>query len=970
MCPGDIKMTKMNKLAERLAFGMLGTAAMVLLTSTASADEKKPDFPEWSKVSEGYTKVTSTAEGNSLYGIWSRKKDAQILAELPVGFASQKHFIAMTTPTGEMFSGLQAGDLYVYWKRFDKRMALIAPNLDVRTTGDLASEEAISRHFVDHVVLDVPIVCMGPSGQPVIDLDAMLLGKASTFYGYAGRGLNKSLATIKELKAFPNNIEVAFEVPAGGAMKVFHYSISKITKTPGYEPRKADDRVGYFTTVYRDLGKYRDDEITTRYINRWFFEKAAPNMKLSPPKQPLVYYIEHTVPVNYRRWIKAGVEYWNEAFEKVGLSDAIVVQYQDAATGANMDKDPEDVRYNFIRWLTNDIGTAIGPSRAHPLTGQILDADVVLTDGWIRHFWYQYNEYLPEMAMESFSPETMEWLERHPNWDPRVRMAAPVDQQSVIERIQRQRQARGNNPESIAMLANPYLWRESEMQELVRRVGSNFALCMASTGKSSDMAVMGLTMQVMRMLEDGVSDGDDGDADDGDEQDDDKDDEDEADLIDGVPEWFVGPMLADLVAHEVGHTLGLRHNFRASSLYTMAEINSEAIKGKSAFTASVMDYTPVNINMEDGEVQGDYTMIKVGPYDEWAIQYGYSFDDPNEIFEEVSDPAHTYATDFDTSGTDPFARRYDFAADPINFAKSRMRLAKQERALILDKFVKDGETWGKARRGYEITLGMQTGSISIMANWIGGAYVNKDHKGDPGDRVPLTPVSVEDQREAIQFCIDNSFFEKSFDLTPELLRYMTVQKYGDGAQWWLAYQDSTWPMHDRIAGIQASVLTMLLNPTTLRRVYDNELLVDSSEDAVTLPEILNTVMENAWSELAEKDSALASTTRQPKISSLRRDLQREHLQRLIDLSMDSGNGAAARTIRSLATMQLAKLGKVIAKATDKDDDSFDAYTMAHLSECGLRIEKALDAGFIYNADSMGGGGITLILGRTEDQQDE
>ncbi|MFT5285146.1 MAG: hypothetical protein ACI8TQ_001308 [Planctomycetota bacterium] len=958
-----MKMTKMNKPTGRLAFGVLGAAAMVLLTSTVCADdEKKPDFPDWDKVSEGYSKVTSTADGKSLYGIWSRKKDGQVLAELPAGYASQKHFIAMTTPTGEMFSGLQAGDVYVFWKRFDKRMALIAPNLDVRTTGDLASEEAISRHFVDKVVLDVPIVCMGPGGQPVIDLDGMLLGNASTFYGGAAAGLNTKLATISKLKAFPDNVEVAFEVPSrSGAIKVFHYSISKITKTPGYKPRKADDRIGYFTTVYRDLGKFRDDEITTRYINRWHFEKAAPSMKLSPPKKALTYYVEHTVPVNYRRWIKAGVEYWNEAFEKVGLSDAIVVQYQDANTGANMDKDPEDVRYNFIRWLTNDIGTAIGPSRAHPLTGQILDADVVLTDGWIRHFWYQYNEYLPEMAMESFSPETMEWLERHPNWDPRVRMAAPVDQRSVIEKIQRHRHARQNDADGMAMLANPYLWRESEMQELVRRVGSNFALCMASTGKSSDMAVMGLTMQIMRMIEDEAVEGEEG-------EEGEEDEEDPADLIDGVPEWFVGPMLADLVAHEVGHTLGLRHNFRASSLYTMEEINSESVKGKESFTASVMDYTPVNINVEDGEVQGDYTMIKVGPYDEWAIEYGYGFGDPTEVFTEVNDPAHTYATDFDTSGTDPFARRYDFAADPINFAKSRMRLAEKQRALILDEFVKEGESWGKARRGYEITLGMQTGSISIMANWIGGAYVNKDHKGDPGDRAPIEPVSVEDQREALKFCIENSFFEKSYGLTPELLRYMTVQKYGDGAQWWLAYQDSTWPMHDRISGIQASVLTMILNPTTLRRVYDNELLVDPSEDAVTLPEILNSVMENVWTELADKDSALASTTRQPKISSLRRDLQREHLQRLIDLSMDSGNGAAAKTVRSLATMQLTKLAKVITKAAEKGD-SFDAYTLAHLAESGLRIEKALDAGFIYNTDAIGGGGF-LMFGRTEDQQND
>jgi hypothetical protein len=80
-----------------------------------------------------------------------------------------------------------------------------------------------------------------------------------------------------------------------------------------------------------------------------------------------------------------------------------------------MDKDPEDVRYNFIRWLNNDISTAIGPSRVNPMTGEILDADVVLTDGWIRVFTYRWNDILGEQAMEGFGPETMAWLAKNPS---------------------------------------------------------------------------------------------------------------------------------------------------------------------------------------------------------------------------------------------------------------------------------------------------------------------------------------------------------------------------------------------------------------------------------------------------------------------------------------------------------------------------------------------------------------------------
>ena len=85
-----------------------------------------------------------------------------------------------------------------------------------------------------------------------------------------------------------------------------------------------------------------------------------------------------------------------------------------------IDKDPEDVRYNFVRWLNNDVGTAIGPSRVNPTTGQILDADIILTDGWIRHFRYEFDNLLPKMMMEGFSAETMSWLASNPQWDPRL----------------------------------------------------------------------------------------------------------------------------------------------------------------------------------------------------------------------------------------------------------------------------------------------------------------------------------------------------------------------------------------------------------------------------------------------------------------------------------------------------------------------------------------------------------------------
>jgi hypothetical protein len=941
-----------------LAFSMLVTPALAQdRPEPAQGRDARPDFPAWKEVSEGFTQARTDADGG-LYSLWIRERDGQVLAELPRGWQNQRHLIAMTVPRGQLFAGLQMGDRYVYWKRFDKRIALMEPNLDVRSTGDPESRTGIQHHFTDRVLIDVPIRCMGPNGQPVIDLTNLLVGNASTFYGRLAERANTRLATIKSAKAFPQNIEVSFEMPVGdGRLHTFHYSISLIPERTGYKPRQADERIGYFTVSYRDFGKFKHDEVWVRYIKRWHIEKRDPKLRMSPPKEPIVFYVEHTAPPRYRRWIKEGVQYWNKAFEKIGIVDAIEVYYQDKETGAHMDKDPEDVRYNFIRWLSNDIGTAIGPSRAHPVTGQILDADIVLTDGWIRHFWHQANEFMPQIAMEGMSSETIAWLEQNPEWDPRVRLAPPEQREQILFERQRRGIMRFGGQ---ALPADPALAAHPELMELSELLGTGAALCMASSAKAMDMALMGLSLEVLGMLDEMLDPPADEPAA-AEEKEEEKESEakapprrpstpkQEADLLDGIPEWFVGPMLADLVAHEVGHTLGLRHNFRASAVYTLAEINSEEWKGKRPIAASVMDYTPVNINMDPNAVQGDYHVNMTGPYDMWAIEYGYTFDDPKKVLKRVSEPELTYATDEDAGGPDPLARRYDFTAEPRDYAESRMQLVNFLRERLIDGFVKDGDSWSKARRGYHITLNTQTDALNIMANWLGGSFVNRDRKGDPGDRAPITPVPAEQQRAALNFIIDNCFYDHVYGLNSDLLQRMTVDKWSDGGSG-SPYAEPTWAVHDRIMGLHASALTWLLNPTTLRRIYDNEFVKGPEVDALTLPELFETLAAAVWSELDE-NSDRQYTAREPMISSLRRNLQREHMERMVDLSLGSGSGASRRPVANLATMQLREIAGKIGEVLDRKDNRADAYTRAHLAECKMRIEKALDAQYIYNSSA-------------------
>ncbi|MEQ1827863.1 MAG: zinc-dependent metalloprotease [Pirellula sp.] len=970
---------KFDQRSVTLTLGLMAALSFSVIPCTVgrsqqetSATPTPPDYPPFEKVIEGYTKVESKLpdKGVPLCNVWTREKDGQMLLELPRDFASKKYFIAMTVSSGDQFAGLQAGDNYVYWRQYNKRLALIEPNVRIRSNGEPESKSSVKRLFTDKVLLDIPILTMVPRGGPLVDADALFLGNASKFFGPSVRIQDPQLIKIIKAKAFAKNVELAFEiVGAGGKLQTLHYSYSEVPEeSSGYKPRKADQRVGYFVTNFTDLGSYADDKKNVRYITRWRLEKRDPSLKLSPPVTPIRFYIEHTTPVRYRRFVKQGLEYWNKAFEAIGFSDAVQVYYQDAKTGDFMDLDPEDVQYNFVRWLNNDVGTAIGPSRVHPITGEILDADIVLTDGWIRHFNFQFHDMMPDLAMEGMSPETVAWLGSHPNWDPRLRLAPNANREYLKGFFANQ----SKMPFAGHALTrvDSTLIGDQPFDGLVGKNSQVNGYCNAAVGKQMDMGMARLALTMFD--EDGNLElFNEANADEPKKDDPKKDDpkadakkpdekkpepkKSKEDLLDGMPESFIGPLLAELVAHEAGHTLGLRHNFKASSVYTLKEINSPELKGKKPLASSVMDYLPINMpfEVEGSTSRGDWTMTGIGPYDFWAIEYGYSTDESKlpDVLKRVGEPDLQYGTDEDTSGPDPFARRYDYTKEPLDYAENQMRLVKLYRSRLLDKFVKDGDSWGKARRGYELTLGEQMKSVSMMANWIGGAFVNRDKKGDPGNRQSLIPVAAERQRKALDFVFKNAFRDEAFGITPQLLERLTNDKWADEGM--RSMGESTFPIHDRVLGYQASTLTMLMNPTTLRRVFDNEQLVPQDQDALTLPELMDKVFNEVWSELSAKAEGEVSA-RKPRVSSWRRNLQREHLERLIDLAMPTDSNAVTKPVTALALMQLRDLKRKI-DATLEGRNALDPYSLAHLGEAQQRITKAIDAIYVYNMPESFGG---------------
>ncbi|MEM6364176.1 MAG: hypothetical protein AAF745_07110, partial [Planctomycetota bacterium] len=135
----------------------------------------------------------------------------------------------------------------------------------------------------------------------------------------------------------------------------------------------------------------------------------------------------------------------------------------------------------------------------------------------------------------------------------------------------------------------------------------------------------------------------------------------------------------------------------------------------------------------------------------------------------------------------------------------------------------------------------------------------------------------------------------------------------------------------------------------------------SDEDALTLPEMLKTLTDAVWSEL-DQPCPDDRNDRKPMISSLRRNLQREHLQRLIDLILEETQATAAYyPISTLARMELRKLGHAMTACLNKCRDKMDAYSRAHVIESNERIERALQASYTYGSGNGGGGMMMMIM---------
>lgn len=170
--------------------------------------------------------------------------------------------------------------------------------------------------------------------------------------------------------------------------------------------------------------------------------------------------------------------------------------------------------------------------------------------------------------------------------------------------------------------------------------------------------------------------------------------------------------MTELLMHVVGHTLGLNHNMKASQLYSPAQLADKSFIEGKALTGSVMDYLAINIS-PDKEKQGNYFTTTVGPYDVWAIEFGYSpVKDQSEldaILAKSTQPELTFGNDADDmrapgKAIDPRVMIGDLSNDQIGYSIHMMETSRKLMKEIKEKYTKDGQSYQELVQAYGVLM--------------------------------------------------------------------------------------------------------------------------------------------------------------------------------------------------------------------------------------------------------------------------
>ncbi len=265
--------------------------------------------------------------------------------------------------------------------------------------------------------------------------------------------------------------------------------------------------------------------------------------------------------------------------------------------------------------------------------------------------------------------------------------------------------------------------------------------------------------------------------------------------------------------------------------------------------------------------------------------------------------------------------------------------------------MKDGESWARTRRAFGLLL-QQWGDGAVLASqYVGGHSVSRDHKADKGAHDPIVPVPGAKQRECLKFITDHILSDKSFQFSPALLRRLGTERWSHWGNddWFGASGAVDISVLERVLGIQKIVLGHCLSASTLARLENQQLQVESGADPLRMEEVFRSLTDGIWSDLDHLPAGADAKSPKFALSTIRRNLQREYLRRLGTMVLGNspssyadmfgyvvftsgGRGTVPADARALARLHLKEIASRISKVVEASGLSIDDTSRAHLEE--------------------------------------
>ncbi|MFP4228975.1 MAG: zinc-dependent metalloprotease [Salinivenus sp.] len=395
--------------------------------------------------------------------------------------------------------------------------------------------------------------------------------------------------------------------------------------------------------------------------------------------------------------------------------------------------------------------------------------------------------------------------------------------------------------------------------------------------------------------------------------------------LDGEMTQLMEEALHFLVLHEVGHTLGLQHNMKSSQLHGADEVHDASVTREEGLTGSVMDYPAVNVAPPDTE-QGQYYTTRPGPYDEWALEYGYTPDASEEALDAIlsrsTDPDLAFGNDADDmrapgKAIDPEVMVGDMSNEALTYAEDRMALVENLMDGLLEKYEDPGQSYEELRNAFLSVTGQHAQMAAVASRYVGGVYVDRALIGQEDATEPYRPVSLETQQRALDLLDEHLFAPDAFNIVPEeLFRHLQPQRRGFN----FSGETEDPKVHARVLNIQESVLAHLLHPTVLERMTDTRLYGNEYDLATYMQDLTDTVF---------------GADAQGNVNSFRQNLQVSYVESLATVVGEEGNAQYDNVAQSAALQSLRQIERMVERKR-----GVNAETRAHTDHVLHLIDTA------------------------------